>query len=194
MILEGDTLIPADRRMVWKALNDPEMLRACIPGCQSLERQSDTDFSSSVRAAIGPVSATFGAKITLSEIDPDRGYTISGEGKGGAAGFARGKARVDLEDEKGGTRLRYSADVNVGGKLAQVGSRLIQGTAKKLSEDFFVALSERLGGTPAAAEVAGASADAAGAAARRAGAAGRRLLWGGLIVVLLIAVAWGIGG
>lgn len=186
MILEGDTLIPADRRTVWQALNDPEMLRACIPGCQSLERLSDTDFTSSVRAAIGPVSATFGAKITLSEIDPDRGYTISGEGKGGAAGFARGKARVDLEDENGGTRLRYSADVNIGGKLAQVGSRLIQSTTKKLSEEFFGSLSERLGGAIPAVEPAP-------VAAGRADTTDKRLLWGGLILVLLIAVVWGIG-
>ena len=108
MILEGDTLIPADRRTVWKALNDPEMLRACIPGCQSLEKLSDTEFTSSVRAAIGPVSATFGAKITLTEIEPDRGYTITGEGKGGPAGFAKGGARVELAPEGAGTRLPYT--------------------------------------------------------------------------------------
>ncbi len=192
MIFEGDTLIPADRHTVWKALNDPEMLRDCIPGCQSLERQSDTDFTSSVRAAIGPVSATFGAKITLSEIEPDRGYTISGEGKGGAAGFARGKARVDLADEPGGTRLRYSADVNIGGKLAQVGSRLIQGTAKKLSEEFFGALGDRLGGTSPA---DGPMPVAAGrSTAGRNDALDRRFLWGALIVVLLVAIAWGIRG
>ncbi len=189
MILEGDTLIPADRHAVWTALNDPEVLRDCIPGCQSLERQSDTDFTSSVRAAIGPVSATFGARITLSEIEPDRGYTISGEGKGGAAGFARGKARVDLEDEPGGTRLRYTADVNIGGKLAQVGSRLIQGTAKKLSEEFFGRLGERLGATPGAAP----SAPAAPVAAGTAGLSGRRLLWAGAIVILLAVIAWAIG-
>ncbi|MEI2807315.1 SRPBCC family protein [Albidovulum sp.] len=188
MILEGDTLIPADRRTVWKALNDPEMLRDCIPGCQSLERQSDTDFTSSVRAAIGPVSATFGARITLSEIEPDRGYTISGEGKGGAAGFARGKARVDLEDEPGGTRLRYTADVNIGGKLAQVGSRLIQGTAKKLSEEFFGSLSDRLGAAPAAASDA-----AAGTIGRTGAPASRLLRVAGLVVVLLALAAWAVG-
>ena len=184
MILEGDTLIPADRRTVWKALNDPEMLKACIPGCQSLEKLSDTDFTSSVRAAIGPVSATFGAKITLTEIDADRGYTIVGEGKGGAAGFARGKARVDLQDEDGGTRLRYSADVNVGGKLAQVGSRLIQGTAKKLSEQFFGCLSETLGGSAVAADASQTAVSAP------AGGHDRRRLWGALIVVVAIAIGW----
>lgn len=187
MILEGDTLIPADRRTVWKALNDPEMLRACIPGCQSLEKLSDTEFTSSVRAAIGPVSATFGAKITLTEIEPDRGYTITGEGKGGAAGFARGKARVDLHDEVGGTRLRYGADVNVGGKLAQVGSRLIQGTAKKLSEQFFGNLTEELGGSATAPEVL------RPAASTPAGGRDRWLLWGAVIVVVVFAIGWWVG-
>ncbi|WP_347309916.1 CoxG family protein [Defluviimonas sp. SAOS-178_SWC] len=186
MILEGDTLIPADRHKVWKALNDPEVLRACIPGCQSLDQLSDTDFTSSVRAAIGPVSATFGAKITLSEIEPDRGYTITGEGKGGAAGFARGSARVDLADEAGGTRLRYKADVNVGGKLAQVGSRLIQGTAKKLSEEFFGRLGETLGS----------EAPAEGPKLPKAAPAGTSkpwLLWGALIAVAAIALGLWIG-
>ena len=190
MILEGETLIPADRPTVWKALNDADVLRASIPGCQSLEQQSDTDFTASVRAAVGPVSATFGAKITLSEIEPDRGYTISGEGKGGPAGFARGKARVDLTDEAGGTRLRYTADVNVGGKLAQVGSRLIQGTAKKLSEEFFGRLSEQLGG---GATGAGAARPAAAPAAAAAGRPDRRLLWAGIAVVVL-AIAWWLAG
>ena len=186
MILEGETLIPANRRIVWKALNDPEMLRACIPGCKSLDRQSDTDFTASVRAAIGPISATFGAKITLSEIEPDRGYTISGEGKGGAAGFARGKARVDLEDETGGTRLRYNADVSVGGKLAQVGSRLIQGTAKKLSEEFFGCLSDKLSGASAPDKAAPPSAPAV--------APGRWLVWGALAIVVVIVLGWWIAG
>ncbi len=190
MILEGETLVPADRRTVWKALNDADVLRACIPGCQSLEQQSDTDFTASVRAAVGPVSATFGAKITLSEIEPDRGYTISGEGKGGAAGFARGKARVDLTDEAGGTRLRYNADVNVGGKLAQVGSRLIQGTAKKLSEEFFGRLSEQLGG---GATGAGAARPAEPAAAA-SGPPARRFLWAGIAVIVVIVIAWWLAG
>lgn len=190
MILDGETLIPADRRAVWKALNDPDVLRSCIPGCQSLERQSDTDFTSSVRAAVGPVSATFGAKITLSEIEPDRGYTISGEGKGGAAGFARGKARVDLTDEAGGTRLRYNADVNVGGKLAQVGSRLIQGTAKKLSEEFFGRLAEQLGGGELA---TGAARPAPAAAAASSSVPGGRRLWAGIGLIAVIAMAWWLG-
>lgn len=191
MILEGETLVPATRQAVWRALNDPEALRACIPGCQSLEKLSDTDFTASVRAAIGPVSATFGAKITLTEIEPDRGYTITGEGKGGAAGFARGEARVDLEDENGGTRLRYTADVNVGGKLAQVGSRLIQGTAKKLSEQFFGNLTEYLGSSEPAA--------ATGTPTPRprpvppATGGDRRLLWGALAIVLVVAVGWWVG-
>lgn len=189
MILEGDTLIPAERREVWKALNDPDVLRDCIPGCKSLERRSDTDFTASVRAAIGPVSATFGAEIALGEIEPDRGYTITGEGKGGAAGFARGNARVDLEDEGEGTRLRYRADVRVGGKLAQLGSRLIEGTARKLAEEFFTCLSERLGGdAPRVATIAPEG------AAPSAGTPDRRLIWIGLIVVAaMIGLALWIG-
>lgn len=145
MMLEGEWHIPIDRWTVWHALNDPEMLRLCIPGCQALERHSDTEFASSVRAAVGPVSATFRAQITLVDIDPGRSYTIVGEGKGGVAGFARGKAKVDLEDDGGSTRLCYRADVSIGGKLAQVGSRLIQGTARKLSEQFFGRLTVELG-------------------------------------------------
>lgn len=187
MILEGDTLIPADRSTVWKALNDPDMLRACIPGCQSLEKLSDVDFTSSVRASVGPISATFGAKITLTEIEPDRGYTIVGEGKGGAAGFARGKAKVELTDEDGGTRLRYSADVSVGGKLAQVGSRLIQGTANKLAEQFFGCLSETLGGSATTADASPATVAAAPAPAARPD---RRLIWGVAIAVIVVAAGW----
>lgn len=193
MILEGDTLIPATRREVWNALNDPEVLRACIPGCQSLEQQSDTDFTASVRAAIGPVKATFGAKITLSEIEPDVGYTITGAGKGGAAGFARGAARVDLKDEDGGTRLSYRADVNVGGKLAQVGSRLIQGTAKKLAGEFFDCLSARLGGDPSngvATTQAAAAATVAQPTTTAGGTKNRQLLRTGLIALVVIALIW----
>lgn len=144
MIFEGEWQIPADRAKVWEALNDPEVLRTCIPDCQSLEKHSDSEFESRIRVSVGPVSSVFHAKITLDDIDPERGYTISGEGKSGAAGFAHGKASVALDDEEGGTRLRYRADVNIGGKLAQVGSRLIQGTARKLTEQFFSCLSEQL--------------------------------------------------
>jgi carbon monoxide dehydrogenase subunit G len=186
MILEGDTLIPADRSTVWKALNDPDMLRTCIPGCQSLEKLSDTEFTSSVRAAIGPISATFGAAISLTEIEPDRGYTITGEGKGGAAGFARGKAKVGLTDEDGGTRLRYSADVNVGGKLAQVGSRLIQGTARKLSEQFFACLTEKL--SPAQALAPARSVPSAATGSK--GGPDQRIFWGVAIAVLALLFGW----
>lgn len=190
MILEGETLVPADRRTVWKALNDADVLRACIPGCQSLEQQSDTDFTASARAAVGPVSATFGAKITLSEIEPDRGYTISGEGKGGAAGFARGKARVDLTDEgAGGTRLRYNADVNVGGKLAQAAAP----DPGYREED----LRRSRAGQRAAWRRCHRR---RGCAARRAGRGSlsgppaRRFLWAGIAVIVVIVIAWWLRG
>lgn len=192
MILEGEWHIPVDRRKVWQALNDPEVLRACIPGCQSLEKQSDTEFASSVRASVGPISALFNAKISLTDIEPDRGYTIVGEGKGGAAGFARGKAKVDLADDGEGTRLSYRADVNIGGKLAQVGSRLIQSTARKLSEQFFGSLTERL--SPGAAAAAATQPQAPVSAAAPVSWGGARLVWILVTIVVLLIVAWWLRG
>lgn len=191
MILEGDSFIPASRAKVWQALNDPDVLRACIPGCQSLEKLSDTQFTSSVRASIGPISSTFNATIVLTDIEPDRGYTINGEGKGGAAGFARGKAKVSLEDENGGTRLRYSAEVNVGGKLAQVGSRLIQGTAKKLSEQFFGGFVKVLSAAAPRPDIPAVSVSPPSPPPGRAAAS--RLAWGLGALILVIAVGWWMG-
>ena len=136
MQLTGEYLIAAPRQTVWDALNDPEILKQCIPGCDSLEMTSDTQMTATVTAKVGPVKATFKGAITLSDIDPPNGYTISGEGKGGAAGFAKGGAKVALEDaDGGGTLLRYEVDAMVGGKLAQIGSRLIDATAKKMSRE-----------------------------------------------------------
>lgn len=192
MILEGESFIPVERRKVWQALNDPDVLRACIPGCQSLEKLSDTEFTSSVRASIGPISSTFNATIMLTDIEPDRGYTINGEGRGGAAGFARGKAKVLLDDENGGTRLRYSADVNVGGKLAQVGSRLIQGTAKKLSEQFFGGFVKVLSADAPRPDVQAISTPTP-PPAQPGRAAGNWLAWGVGVLILVVAVGWWIG-
>jgi carbon monoxide dehydrogenase subunit G len=142
MDLAGEYRIEAPRDAVWQALNDPDILKQCIPGCQEIDKESDTAFSARVKSKIGPVSATFKGKVTLSDLDPPNGYTISGEGQGGVAGFAKGGARVTLEEDGSATLLRYTADGQVGGKLAQVGARLVEGTAKKVADDFFTRFNE----------------------------------------------------
>jgi uncharacterized protein len=149
MEMQGSVVIPAPRQAVWDALNDPEVLRRSIPGCQSINQTSPTEIDAIVKAKVGPVSATFQGKVTLSDLDPPNGYTISGEGKGGAAGFAKGGAKVHLTDEAGGTRLSYEVTATVGGKLAQIGSRLIDSTSKKLADEFFANFSRNVGGPSA---------------------------------------------
>lgn len=137
MDMTGEYHIPAPRQRVWEGLNDPAILKDCIPGCQEIEKVSDTEFAAKVVAKVGPVKAAFGGKVTLSDLTPPQGYTIAGEGTGGVAGFAKGSARVDLVEEGGGTLLKYTAQANVGGKLAQIGSRLIGAAARKMADDFF---------------------------------------------------------
>ena len=134
MDMSGEYLIPAPREAVWRALNDTDILRQCIPGCDEIEKISETSFSAKVTAKVGPVKAKFAGKVELSDIDPPNGYTISGEGSGGAAGFAKGGAKVALEEADEGTRLSYTVDAMVGGKLAQIGSRLIDSTSKKMAK------------------------------------------------------------
>ena len=157
MDLTGEYRIQASRETVWAALNDPEILKQCIDGCEELTKDSDTQFSARVTAKVGPVRAKFTGKVTLSNMDAPNGYTISGEGQGGVAGFAKGGAEVTLSPtETGGTLLSYDVEAKVGGKLAQLGSRLIDGFAKKMADQFFTNLVEQLGGTgaPEAAEPA----------------------------------------
>jgi carbon monoxide dehydrogenase subunit G len=156
MEIKGEYKIPAPREKVFAALNDPTVLQACIPGCESLDKTSDTEMNAKVRLRIGPVSATFTGKVTLSDIDPPNGYRISGEGQGGVAGFAKGGAVVTLRDDGGATVLDYNVDAQVGGKIAQVGARLIDGTARKLADEFFGKFAAMVGGPPTAA-VAGTS-------------------------------------
>lgn len=144
MEMQGEYKIPASRDVVWEALNDPDVLSACIPGCKSLERTGDNGYAATVQAKVGPVKATFKGEVTLSDIDPPNGYRISGEGKGGAAGFAKGGATVTLTEDGDGTLLSYTVDANVGGKLAQIGSRLIDSTSKKLAGEFFDAFVEEV--------------------------------------------------
>ena len=146
MEIKGEYKIAAPRDKVFAALNDPAVLQACIPGCESLEKTSDTEMKAKVRLRIGPVSASFTGKVTLSDIDPPNGYRISGEGQGGVAGFAKGGAVVALRDDGGGTVLDYNVDAQVGGKIAQVGARLIEGTARKLSDEFFGKFAATIGG------------------------------------------------
>ena len=137
MELIGSRIINADRATVWEGLNDPDVLKACIPGCSEMIRDEEGDFTAIVTQKVGPVKATFKGAITLTEIVPQESYTITGEGKGGAAGFAKGGARVSLADVEGGTELSYEVEARVGGKLAQIGSRLVDGFAKKMADKFF---------------------------------------------------------
>lgn len=137
MTMSGEAVLPADRQTVWAALNDPEILRACIPGCQELTKTEDDAFEAVAKLAVGPVKATFKGRVTLSDLDPPNSYVISGEGQGGVAGFAKGGAKVRLEDAEEGTRLVYDVEATVGGKIAQLGGRLINGTAMKLANQFF---------------------------------------------------------
>ncbi len=143
MDMNGSYEIPAPRETVWAALNDEEVLTVCIPGCETITRHSETELEATVAAKVGPVKARFTGVVTLSDLDPPNGYTISGQGKGGAAGFAKGGAKVNLEENGSGTTLRYEVNASVGGKLAQIGSRLIDSTAKKMADDFFAKFSEQ---------------------------------------------------
>src|SRR6476619_8489621 len=137
MTMKGEVELPAGRQTVWAKLNDPEVLKVCIPGCQSLEKTSENEMQAVAKVKVGPVSATFKGKVTLSDIDPPNGYRISGEGEGGIAGFAKGGAVVALSPKDGGTLLTYNVEAQIGGKLAQLGQRLIAGAAKKMADDFF---------------------------------------------------------
>ena len=141
MDMKGEYRIPAPRAAVWAALNDVDVLKAAIPGCDSINRLSDTEIEATVTAKIGPVKASFKGLVTLSDIDPPNGYTIRGEGKGGPAGFAKGGAKVRLVDVGSETILSYKVDASVGGKIAQIGARLIDSTAKKLADEFFAKFS-----------------------------------------------------
>ncbi len=185
MEMTGEYRIPASRQKVWDALNDPEVLKRCIPGCEELIKESDTELSAKVTTRVGPVSAKFTGKVTLSDINPPVSYRISGEGQGGVAGFARGGAEVSLEEDGGETVLRYTATAQVGGKLAQIGSRLIDSTAKKMANDFFGTFAEEVGAAaPAEAEAA----PAAAAEAAPAGGISPALWIGGIIAVVVVVL------
>lgn len=144
MEMSGEQRIPATQAETWAALNDPEMLKACVPGCESIERVAENEYQVLMVARIGPVSAKFKGKLALADIDPPNSYSLAFEGQGGAAGFGKGSARVQLEPDGEGTLLRYQANANVGGKLAQIGSRLVDSAARKISQDFFAAFNEKV--------------------------------------------------
>jgi len=181
MELTSSRTVPASVEKTWAALNDPETLKACIPGCESIERVSDTEFKVAMTARVGPVSAKFSGRILLSDIVPPTSYKMSFEGQGGAAGFARGDAKVNLTPDGSGTRIEYTVNAQVGGKLAQIGSRLVDGAAAKVADDFFACFVERVSGARAAAVdavVAPADADAKS-----------RMLWLRLAVAVVIIAA-----
>ena len=170
MDMTGERRIPAPRQIVWEALNDPEVLKASIPGCESLEKLADDQMKATAAIKVGPISARFTGKVQLTDIDPPNGYRISGEGQGGVAGFAKGGANVTLTDDGADTLLSYQVNAQVGGKLAQLGGRLIDATAKQMADAFFDRFSARvqamsptttsMAGTTMAAQVAMPSAPA----------------------------------
>jgi uncharacterized protein len=150
MEMTGEELIPLPQQRVWEALNDPEVLKACIPGCESVEKVSDTEYRIAMTAAVGPVKAKFAGKLLLTDVNPPNSYVIAFEGSGGAAGFGKGSSQVALSPEGASTRLSYTAKATVGGKLAQVGSRLIDGVARKMAQDFFNRFNATVAPVPAA--------------------------------------------
>ncbi len=192
MDITGEYRIPAPREEVWRALNDPNILQKCIPGCESVEKLSDTEFTAKVVLKIGPMTAKFSGKGTLSDLDPPNGYVITGEGQGGVAGFGKGRATVKLETEGNTTVLRYKAEAQVGGKMAQLGARLIDSTSKKLADEFFGRFAEVFGTAPAAAgEVP--AAEAAVTAEKAAPAAGGGLkpaVWIPILILVIAILLW----
>jgi hypothetical protein len=195
MDMSGEYRIPAPREKVWAALNDPETLKRSLPGCESLEKVSETEFVATVIAKVGPVKAKFNGNVGLTNLNPPESYTIAGEGKGGAAGFAKGSADVRLtETDANATVLVYTARADVGGKLAQLGSRLIDGTAKKMADEFFDNFRQQLTPpSPAAAEVEVAAEPARPPEAVAGGGIGdllhNKFIWAaGAIILLMIIV------
>jgi hypothetical protein len=187
MEMKGSRVVPTDVDTTWRALNDPEVLRACIPGCESIDRVSDTEYRLAMTARVGPVSAKFTGRLLLADIVAPRSYTLKFEGQGGAAGFANGMAKVELSPVDENTRIDYAVSAQVGGKLAQIGSRLIDGAAAKVADDFFSRFVERAGGgLPATAEGAAAPPPELAAALRTMRI---RLLLAALIVAG-IAIYW----
>lgn len=193
MKLESNRLIRAEPSVVWEHLVDVDVLQQCIPGCQSMEQTGENEYALIMKTKVGPVSATFKGDLSLRDIVPGESYTLHFEGKGGAAGFGRGSAAVRLEPAEAGTNLVYSADAKVGGKIAQVGQRLVDGTAHKMADDFFNRFEQIV--APEAEVPAEESPDTAGEPAEKKSsddAGSRSWMWlgGGIIVLLIILLLW----
>jgi hypothetical protein len=184
MEMTGEQLIPAAQAEVWRALNDPEVLKACISGCESIEKLSDTEYTVVIIAAIGPVKAKFKGKLMLADLTPPNSYSLTFDGQGGVAGFGKGSAKVSLATEGAETRLGYAVKAQVGGKLAQIGSRLIDGVAKKMADDFFTAFTQKIGGP----ETAAAATDSDGSPPAASSAA--PLWWAVSIIALMFLLAY----
>ena len=191
MEMSGEYRIAAAREKVWAALNDPEVLKQAIPGCQELERTADNEFTAKVRAKVGPVSATFTGKVNLADMNPPESYTIAGEGQGGAAGFAKGSAAIRLSEDGAVTVLNYDAKAQVGGKLAQIGSRLIGGTAQKMADQFFGKFGELVAPAEEEAPAEAEPAAAAAAPAERRGLSPVIWILGLVVVVALLLFLFG---
>jgi carbon monoxide dehydrogenase subunit G len=188
MEMTGEQLIPLPQQRVWEALNDPAILKACIPGCESIERVTAAEYKVAITATVGPVKAKFSGKLSLADLNPPDSYALSFDGSGGAAGFGKGTAKVTLRPEGSGTRLSYTVNASVGGKLAQIGSRLIDGVARKMAEEFFVRFNQTV--APPTADAGEAASDSEA----ESGATPRLRIWGwvatGLIVALLLYMGW----
>ncbi len=191
MELTGEFRIPAPRETVWEALNDPEVLKQCIPGCQEVVKVSDSEFTAKATLKVGTVKATFAGKVRLSDLDPPNRYTISGQGQGGAAGFAKGEAAVVLDNDGADTVLRYTAHATVGGKLAQIGSRVIDGVAKKMADDFFGRFTEII--AAGAAEEAAAPAVSAAVPGKVLGIGARIWIAVAIVAALILIFVLGAG-
>lgn len=193
MDISGNYLLPCSQQRAWDALNDPELLKRCLKGCEALEKTTDNEFSGTVATRIGPVAARFSGKMVQSEIDVPRACRMNFEGQGGVAGFARGSANITLEPEDGGTRLAYMADAQIGGKLAQMGARLVEGTARSMADDFFGKFAAAVAEPVAVDETTAGSAPHAPPTARPSAPApvttGVWLLYATLAVVVLAAIA-----
>lgn len=187
MEMKGSRIVPTDIETAWRELNDPEVLRACIPGCESIERVADGEYRLVMTARVGPVSAKFSGHLLLADVVAPRSYTLKFEGQGGVAGFANGAAKVNLSPADGGARVDYAVTAQVGGKLAQIGSRLIDGAAAKVANDFFARFVERARSSEVAPEATGSTPPREVAGALRTM---RVRLWLALLIIAAIAIYW----
>ncbi len=192
MKLESNRVIQAEPGVVWEHLVDVEVLKQCIPGCQSMEQTGENEYALTMKSKVGPVSATFKGELSLRDIVPGESYTLHFEGKGGAAGFGKGTAAVRLEPAEEGTNLVYSVDASVGGKIAQVGQRLVDGTARKMADDFFSRFEQVVAPAPSEAGFETGTVSAEKKSSDDGG--GRSWMWigGGIIVLLIILLLWAV--